>query len=524
MAAGYEGFRARTGGRFKLCLLSFVTKRRATIGLALLVVLTIILRLVPLLIAPSTVWPDEIFQTAEPAHRLVFGNGLIPWEFQLGVRSWLLPGIVAALMKISRIAGNGPDYYLPLIAFAFAVLAAAPTVCCFLWCRPLFGVPGALLGSAAVAVAPELVYFGARTLSEVVAGHLLIIALYVLEPDHRVTSPRRRFVGGVLLGLTFVTRVQLAPALVIVALWTNRRADSRHVVATLAGATAVVAAAALLDTLTLGYPLASIWRYVIYNVHYGVSSTFGVEPWWYYLVGELGVWRGAGATMLLLAAIGAWRLPLLSILVVAVVAVHSGIAHKEYRFIYSAIVLATVLGGVGLAQLAIWVRDWLIGRGAKENAAALASIAFALGWWGSASIQVWTGPTLSSYRLRMHDQLTAATYVAHGAAPCGLGLYGAAGKDWTDYGGYTYFHQSAPMYWPKDEPQLIAAAAGFDTLLYTEPPPVELGFTTLRCIGKVCVARRPGGCQSLPMTPLPVPDPLVKLASESSSDAASDFR
>jgi hypothetical protein len=119
----------------------------------------------------------------------------------------------------------------------------------------------------------------------------------------------------------------------------------------------------------------------------------------------------------------------------------------------------------------------------------------------------------------MHDQLAAATYVAHGPTPCGIGLYGLAGMDWTDYGGYTYFHRPAPMYWPRDEPRLIAVAAGFDTLLYTEPPPAVLGFTTLQCIGEVCVARRDGGCRPVPMASLPLPDPLVELASGSSGKA-----
>src|ERR1700739_4684163 len=91
----------------------------AKVGLAILVVLAIALRLVPILVQPSAVWPDEIFQATEPAHRLVYGSGLVAWEFQFGVRSWLLPGVIAALMELARLAGDGPDYYLPLVTVAF---------------------------------------------------------------------------------------------------------------------------------------------------------------------------------------------------------------------------------------------------------------------------------------------------------------------------------------------------------------------------------------------------------------------
>ena len=480
-------------------------------GLGVLLALAILLRLQPILVEPSAVWPDEIFQTSEPAHRLVFGSGLVAWEFQLGVRSWLLPGIIAGLMELSRIIGDGPDYYLPVIAVGFAGLAAAPVVCCFLWCRPLLGVAGALLAGLAVAVAAEPVYFGARTLSETVAGHLLVVGIWALEPGYPVVSRRRLFYGGALLGLVFATRVQLAPAIVVAMLWTNWRADRGRLAATLAGLAAILAAAAVLDTLTLGYPFASVWRYVLYNVFYGVSSTFGVEPWPYYLLGELGVWGGAAATMLLLIGIGAWRLPLLLVVAIVILAVHSGIGHKEYRFIYPAIVPLTVLAGVGLAQMASWGREWLIGRRMPVAAAAATSAALAVAWWGLASLQVWNGATIEAHRQWMHDSLVAASFVAHGPAPCGIGLYGL-GDDWKAYGGYTYFHWPAPMYWPQDEAALAASAGAFDTLLYTKTPPAALGFAIAHCIGAVCIAQRAGGCRALPVTPLPLPDPLIELA------------
>ena len=52
---------------------------------------------------------------------------------------------------------------------------------------------------------------------------------------------------------------------------------------------------------------------------------------------------------------------------IVILGVHSGIAHKEYRFIYPAIVPLTVLAGVGLAQMASWGREWLIGRGLEPR-------------------------------------------------------------------------------------------------------------------------------------------------------------
>lgn len=116
----------------------------------------------------------------------------------------------------------------------------------------------------------------------------MIVALWVLEPGYPVISLRRLFAGGALLGLVFAIRVQLAPVIAVAMLWTNWRADRGRLAATLAGAAAILAAVGVLDTVTLGFPFASIWRYVLYNVFYGVSGTFGIEPWPYYFLGELG--------------------------------------------------------------------------------------------------------------------------------------------------------------------------------------------------------------------------------------------
>src|SRR6266478_5207578 len=140
-------------------------------GLLCLIVLGVLLRLVPTVFVPSINWGDEIFQTVEPAHRLVFGYGLVAWEFELGMRSWLLPGVLAGLIEIARIIGDGPQYYLSAIAIGLGALACAPVVCCFLWCRRTFGLGPGFVAAFAVAVAPELVYFGARPLNEVVAAH-----------------------------------------------------------------------------------------------------------------------------------------------------------------------------------------------------------------------------------------------------------------------------------------------------------------------------------------------------------------
>ncbi|HTV90861.1 MAG TPA: hypothetical protein VME41_17750 [Stellaceae bacterium] len=489
------------GGRSRAAVLP-------TAGLACLVLLAVGLRLVPTIFHPSLNWGDEVFQTIEPAHRLVYGYGLVTWEFQVGLRSWLLPGAIAGIMEVARLFGDGPQYYLPAIAGALGLLGAAPVVCAFLWCRRDFGLAGAFVAAAAVAVAPELVYFGARALNEVVAAHLLVVALYLTAPG-RPVGPRRQAAVGFLLGLVALLRLQLAPAAALVVLWPwceNRRP---RLIAIVAGGGAALAGGAALDWLTLGYPLASVWRNLYDNLYLGISSGFSVEPWWFYLAGELGVWLAAAPVVLFLAAMGARRMPLPAAVAVAIVAVHSAIPHKEYRFIYPAIVLLMMLAATGLAELTGAAAARLRRHGLRPGRAAAVAAAALTGVWGIAAAAAWSGGTLALLRQRAHNELLATAYVREMPGLCGVGLYGR--NAWVRYGGYTYLHRRVPLFWPATAAELKASASGFDALLYDRREtalPAGLGFSTLRCFGPVCVTRRAGACASLPPSPMWFPEGL----------------
>ena len=44
-------------------------------------------------------WPDEVFQSIEPAHRMAFGYSMVAWEFVVGARNVLLPGAIALVLE-----------------------------------------------------------------------------------------------------------------------------------------------------------------------------------------------------------------------------------------------------------------------------------------------------------------------------------------------------------------------------------------------------------------------------------------
>jgi phosphatidylinositol glycan class B len=477
-------------------------------SLAALCLVGFALRLVPVLFYPSLNFPDEVFQTAEPAHRLVFGSGLMTWEFAYGVRSWLLPGAIAGLMEASRLMGDGPDFYLPLVAAAFAALAVAPVICAFLWCRRLFGTTGAVIGGLAVAITPDLVYLGARTLSEVAAAHVLVIALYLLTGTDR--PGKRRLIGaGALLGLAFALRFHLGPAIALAALWAAAAEPRRRLWPIALGAALSLALVGLLDTLTLGYPFASIIRNTVYNLFYGVSDYFGTSPWYFYGELMLALWGSGLAALLLFAGFGARHAPMLLAVAAVIVAEHMLIGHKEYRFIYPAILLVVIVAGIGLTQSAAWIEERLRRSGRWQGWAQRAAALAVAGYWVMLSANLAASPTFRLLWGLAHDHLQAAALVARTPETCGIGLYG---PNWTEAGGYTHYHRSVPMYWPRSAAALRAAAPGFNALVYTEAPPPELGFVTRQCFGATCVAMRPGSCAAIPMEATPLPAPLVGVA------------
>lgn len=465
-------------------------------GVLLIASLAVMLRLVPILFVPSMNWGDEVFQTVEPAHRVVYGYGLMTWEFQLGMRSWLLPGTIAGLIELARMLGEGPQYYLAAVAIGLGILAAAPVVCAFLWCRRWFGLAGGFAAAAAIAIAPELVYFGARALNEIVAAHLLVIALYLIEPGYPVRDRRRLFAAGLMLGLVSLLRLQLTPAAALIAIWSGLRDWRARLPSVIGGGLVAVAIGAVVDWLILGYPLASIWRNLFYNIHLGVSSGFSVEPWFYYLLGELGVWLAGAPLVLLLIGVGCRRMPLLLAAALVIFAVHMAVPHKEYRFIYPAVMLLMLLAAIGLAELIAWGTDWVMARGLRRPAAAVLCAVVLTAGWSALAFNAWTEGALALLRYRDHDELLAIAYARDLPAICGVGLYGE--EAWVRYGGYSHLHRPVPLFWPKDDAALAEMAAGFDTLVTDKPPPASLGFATDRCFGEICVARRSGPCEPRP--------------------------
>lgn len=331
---------------------------------------------------PNIHWGDEIFQVTEPAHRLVFGTGIVAWEWLVGIRSWLLPGIFAGLMEIGRLFGSTEPWLINLPgAVMMAMLGCLPVFSGYRWGSNLYGRLGGLTAGFATCFWSDLLYMSPHTLNEVVAADLLILGLYLGYPGGQIAPGLSSFFwSGIVLGSTFACRFHLGPALLAAAIGI---CGTRGVAwrALSFGASIPVLGLGLLDWVTLSRPFQSIWLNFWYNVVENVSQSFGTDPWWVLILIVGLIWAPVLPVLLFTAWVGARRLPVLLVVSVVIFATHSAFAHKEYRFIYPAIPLLIALAGVGTAGLLDLLRHRVKSVARTDHLAAL-------------GILLWTGMSL----------------------------------------------------------------------------------------------------------------------------------
>ncbi|MGH9581007.1 MAG: hypothetical protein ACRD2R_08435, partial [Terriglobales bacterium] len=352
----------------------------------------------------------------------------------------------------------------------------------FLWARRIAGERAGLAAAVAAAVWFELVYFAPKAFTEVLAAHLLLPGLYFAC----FAAGRRPewFRAGVWLGLALALRIHLAPAVGFATIYLCRRRWRDRWLPLAAGLLLPLLLFGLVDAFTWSYPFQSLWKNLWVNLVLAKSEQFGVAPWYRYATLLLGIWTWAAVPVLFLAAIGARRIPLLAWVAVIIVASHSAIGHKEYRFLYPILPLVCTLAGVGLAELAELA-------GSRWRRAALVLLLFA---WTltSALLAVRAAPLWEKYG----GNLRAFSELSHTDSLCGVAL---ANLTWSEAPGYTYLHRDVPIFLIERPQDVETRASQFNFVLTPRDKPLwPQGFDALWCWRGACLLRRPGGCQPAP--------------------------
>jgi hypothetical protein len=414
--------------------------RLSGVAVALPVVLAVAFafRVIAFCTQTYVLYNDETFQYFEQGHRLAFGTGVVPWEFVDGIRSWLLPGLIAGIMRLTALVGDDPLLYMRLTRSLCAALSLVVVFVGFRLGQRQFGLPGAIVAGGCCAIWCDLIYFAPAVLTEVIATHVAIAAIF-LGGSQDLVDRRRLLTVGALLGLAACLRFQYGPALLAAALYQHRLHWARWRFLLLGGLAVVVPVGGVLDAVTLGAPFQSIWLNVTRNALDHVSTGMGTHGANFYL-DYLLVTLGPAIAMLI---VGTFRMPALAIAAAVTLLLHSLVPHKEVRFIYLAIAVAPILIGLGAA----WIIDRL-GHARRSVAAGAATLFLLL-----LGIASWhTGAGMLAWRWQVERASVQVTLAAH-AEPTMCGLLVRDVWFWRS-GGYTYLNRDVPLWYGYYDPNL----------------------------------------------------------------------
>ncbi len=434
-------------------------------------------------------WPDEVHQTLEQGHRLAFGYGFVPWEFQDGVRSWVAPGVLAGWLRMLDALGVASGLGLVIgTKLLLAALVAVGALAAARLAGAIAGPTAAIVCAGLSAAFPASLVLGTRPFTESLGAPLVVGAAALLCAGPRTAA--RAAIAGAIGALATLVRYQnglFAVGLLLVLVVGRRWRDAR---AFALGGAAVALAGGALDWATWGSPFHSLVGYVGFNAR--GADAFGVAPASFYL---RAAWDTLGPWLIILA--GAWiaaarRAPALTLVIAAFVLVHAAIPHKELRFLYPAVPLALALAGVGLGAAI----DRLAPARRQVVALALGAVASASFAWQASRL------TFGDLGMFARDAREAApvwgfyeglnrglSRVGERADACGV-LVAGVNPIWT--GGFSYLHRDIPFLHTPD----ALSAANYAIVPDEIPPPP--GYARIAREQRFVLYRREGTCEPPP--------------------------
>ena len=258
------------------------------------------------------------------------------------------------------------------------------------------------------------------------------------------------------------------------------------------------------DAFTWSYPFQSFWLNVWVNIFENRSEIYGVSPWYEYFIFLLKSWSWFSLPIIILAFIGSRHIPILAYSALIIIFSHSLLAHKEYRFIYPALVMVIILAGIGTAELVLnFSSKWI------ANQKILVTILLCLSLWTATSVallsrfNVYNPLSFSTFGTNLENthlyattnNLLAAQSLSKEKNICGLGLWGV---EWALSGGYTYLHQDVPIFPVETAADFAELKASFNYIIGNRSIPSQYqNYTVQKCWQKTCIYKRPGSCSQI---------------------------
>lgn len=439
--------------------------------------------------------PDELIQYLEQAHRIVFGYGIIPWEFREFIRSWLIPLMLVPPMQVGEWLDPGGQLYLILPRATIAALNFAPVIAAWAIGRRI-SLQHAIVGMAVVAVWVESVAFSTQTLSESLGVAAFMSAGALLHPKARMPAI---VASGALLALAGLFRFQFGPAIAVFGAMMAGR-DWRLWKGLIIGALPVVIGGALID-IAMGL-LPYEWIYTNYRINIAegkMREIAGLGHPFTYVALLFQSWKAAFVVLPLLVVAGWRRHPALLVAALVNLALHQLINHKEYRYIWLSIEILLLIAAFGSVDLL----RVIFRRGKPAELEGNRATGALVGTWAVVSALLASSSTHRHDFRYDNDPARAAAAAIQDPSTCGLAVPRLTYWQF----GYGLLHADKPLFLIGTKGEVTRwapgpASSGFNALLsWEDDPPPPPPWVKRSCSGqplareRSCLYVRPGGCR-----------------------------
>lgn len=318
-------------------------------------------RCISVYVVASWFVPDELYQSAEVAHHLVYGTGHLSWEWRHSLRSFFHPALIAIILKFLNFLSLDSRvlvYHVPRLAHA--LLFSLADFSFHRVCRRLCITKGIADLSFITYLSSWFIFYCApRTLSNSLETSLTLIALnwFPFEGRAYKGSTWPYIALGV---LTIVIRPTVSLLWLVFGLHHlyHHPHPFRLLFRTVLPVTLpILIVTTLIDSWAYGTPTVPLWNFLQFNVLQGGSALFGVHPWYWYLVSGIPAVLTVQTVAVIIGLLGPniFRPTLLPFFAtVFYIFVHSLLPHKEQRFLLPVIPLLCIYAGGAFQNLKKW--------------------------------------------------------------------------------------------------------------------------------------------------------------------------
>ncbi|KAJ8914945.1 hypothetical protein NQ315_002468 [Exocentrus adspersus] len=317
----------------------------------------LVVRIASIFLVQTFFVPDEYWQSLEVAHKLVFNYGYLTWEWYLGIRSYIVPLIYAALYKVFQVLSLDSASNLifgPRVLQA--CLSAYSDVCFYRW--------SGTKKWAVFCVASSWFWFftGSRTLINTLECALTSISLSKFPWPGKGVDESSSFIW--IIALLFVIRPTCALMWVPLCIY-HLTFSKKSLLNLVMGhylpiGLMVLILSVLLDSICHGSFIVSVFEFLKFNLLRDIASFYGVQPWhWYLSVGfpailGINLIPFAVASMIIIKNRTAHpnELVILGTIIFTITG-YSFLAHKEFRFLLPLLPLVLY---VSSRFLSVWSR------------------------------------------------------------------------------------------------------------------------------------------------------------------------